>query len=187
MWKLYNIGCGSHKIEKAINCDINPANNPDKVFDFTKDWPIEDQSADQIIFSHTIEHVPPGHHKFILKEMWRVLKFGRTVVISYPEFKECAERYLRNEGGQKDFWEATLYGRRTSPYEFHVSLMDTSSFTKLLVEAGFRILKQSPELGEPYNTVLVAEKVTKPRSKEDVLQEVIFDKKRSKNTSSSRT
>jgi predicted SAM-dependent methyltransferase len=176
--KIYNIGCGTGKLEGAINCDINQELNPDLCFDFTQPWPIETGSADRVIFSHTIEHVPSSHHPFILSEAWRVLKEGRLFIVSYPEFKECAIRYLNNEGGQRDFWKATLFGRQTNQFEFHVSLMDSSQFNPMLEKAGFYISASGPELGEPYNTFTQARKGKKPRSKEDVLREVIWrDKK----------
>lgn len=171
---LLNIGCGLTKLPGFINIDIDEKVNPDLVLDITKVTPYQDSSVDKIYFSHTIEHIPEKYHEDILEEFWRILIPHGLLFISYPEFAVCAQNYLNNYRGMREYWKHTIYGRQVSKDDFHVALMDSLFFTKLLTEVGFSpiFLKQEPNA--EYNTIVKCFKGNRPSSYEDVLKKEIF-------------
>ena len=58
MIKLH-LGSGSRPLPKPyVNVDINPSNMPDVVHDLTQyPWPFADNSADEIVCVHVLEHL----------------------------------------------------------------------------------------------------------------------------------
>lgn len=154
-----NIGCGSNKIEGFINIDSEPECNPDLVHDIVDDpLPYADQSINEITLFHSIEHIPKRYHQVILLDFHRVLVPNGRLFISYPNFWECAQRWKRNEGGQRAFWEATIYGRQLYNSDYHVALMEPTDFSDTLTILGFKNIHHTPEPNEPFNTITYAEK-----------------------------
>ena len=129
-----NVGCGYNKIVGYVNIDMHPPNKPDIVADIRGVLPFNDNSVDEILMFHTIEHIEEKWHNIVLHEFWRVLKPGALCMFSYPEFKKCAQNYINNYKGQRTFWKNTIYGLQRYPGDYHVSLMDTDSFVDVLQE-----------------------------------------------------
>lgn len=156
-----NLGCGSNKITGAINVDLEPSCNPDVIANFIVSIPFRDESIEKVFLFHTIEHIPEHKHHTIFSEIWRVLKMGGTLLVSYPEFIKCAKNFIDNYKGMRTFWKATIYGRQLYRSDFHVALMYTPEFTEYLEQEGFEILAVRPEAREDYNTVVMAKKIEK--------------------------
>lgn len=176
--KSLNLGCGFNRISSAWNIDSNAEAQPDQVVDLTVfPWPFADKSFEMVYFFHTIEHIPSKFHPAILDEIHRILKSNSFLCISYPEFTKCASNYINNIQGNRGFWEATIYGRQTDKWDFHVALMDTDFFKLLLKKHGFRVMAYKPEPDAAYYTFLTAEKCSKQKTYEDVIREEIFDGK----------
>lgn len=154
-----NIGCGHNRIEGYINIDILNLPNVDQVLDIRHTLlPFGDNSIDEILLFHTIEHIEEKYHKDIFKEFHRVLEPEGSLFISYPEFKVCAQYYIDNHRGMADFWKATIYGLQRTHGDYHVSLMDTEALIELLQDCGFYEIAYMPEKHEEWNTVLCAQK-----------------------------
>lgn len=154
-----NIGCGSNKIEGYINIDTEESCQPDLIHDLMeKPLPYEDGTVEEILFFHCIEHIRKVLHQTILTEFQRVLTPSGRLYISYPNFWECAQRWKNNTGGERKFWEATLYGRQLYPADYHVAAMDPVELTDLLGKCGFTGMLSTPEVGETYNTITFAKK-----------------------------
>lgn len=151
-----NLGCGANKLEGYTNIDINASLQPDIVHDFTTALPFEDTSVDQVVMFHVIEHIEKQKHLSLLLNVRRVLKSDGILIISYPEFSKIAQNWLENRAGKREFWEATIYGRQSSPSDYHVCCMDSDEFIYLLKSAGYRITQCIPEPMELYNTVVKA-------------------------------
>ncbi|MGQ9845887.1 MAG: class I SAM-dependent methyltransferase [Bacteroidales bacterium] len=154
-----NLGCGNLKITDYINVDINPKCKPDIIADIIKPLPFKDNSVDEVLLFHTIEHIQKSLRPVLLRNIYKVLKLHGILLISYPEFTKCYDNWKNNYLGKKDFWEMTIYGRQSSPSDFHVTIMHTEDFIKELVYNGFEILFTIPEPKENYNTVISARKV----------------------------
>jgi SAM-dependent methyltransferase len=80
-----DIACGQNKAEGFFGIDIAKAPGVDMVYDLEKfPWPIADNSVDDAICNHYIEHT-----KDIIKfmdEIYRILKPGAKILIRAPYY-----------------------------------------------------------------------------------------------------
>lgn len=170
-----NLGCGEHKIDDFVNIDCISAGlvQPDIVMDFIKQQlPYQDGSVDQVWMIHCLEHIEMYHWGNLFAEVKRVLKDNGAFTLAYPEFKECAQRFIDNTGNQKNFWRATLYGRQLYDTDYHVVPMDSREIKEILEVAGFyRVAFRAESTNEPYNTILCAYKDPAHKTREEVLVE----------------
>ena len=81
-----NLGCGGRKVNGWVNVDSQPMENPDMVVDLSVEvWPWTDNSVDEVLASHMMEHIPAGAPFFhFLKELYRVCCNGAKVHIVLP-------------------------------------------------------------------------------------------------------
>lgn len=79
-----HLGCGNDKREGYVNCDISSDVKPDKIVDLEKKLPFKDNSVDEIITSHTLEHV--RNLIPLLNELHRICKKGARIKIRVPYF-----------------------------------------------------------------------------------------------------
>lgn len=83
----FNMGSGQNKIDGFVNVDKYPDVNPDIIWDLEKTpWPIEDSTAEYILFNHSLEHMGQDPNVFlsIMKEIYRVAVPNSTVQINVP-------------------------------------------------------------------------------------------------------
>lgn len=84
-----NLGCGTKKIEGYVNCDSSKSVNPDKIVDLEKSLPFKDNSIDEIIANHVLEHItnfiPLMHEMYRICKKGALLKF-RVPFYSYPSY-----------------------------------------------------------------------------------------------------
>lgn len=85
MTKL-NLGCGSKKLPGWVNVDAQPMEDPDVVVDIGREiWPWPDNSVDEALASHVIEHIPPAEPFFhFMRELHRVSKPGAKTYVILP-------------------------------------------------------------------------------------------------------
>jgi hypothetical protein len=82
-----NLGCGQNRIAGYVNVDREAAVAPDLVMDLEKfPWPLEDDSVEEVIANHVLEHVGAQAQVFIgiMKELYRVCRPGALVRIAVP-------------------------------------------------------------------------------------------------------
>lgn len=173
---IYNFACGETHIPGAKNVDVNEEVKPDIVYDITV-VPYkfaEENSADIIYWFHGIEHVEKFHHPKILMEFRRILKDDGLVHISYPEFSVCAKYWIENHQGKRDFWEKTVYGLQTNPFEYHISLMHTPELQQLMEEIGFEVISTKYEVDQDFNTILSAKKGPLGLTREEGVRKELF-------------
>lgn len=172
-----NVGCGNTKLDGYINIDVDETLTPDLVHNIIeKPLPYEKDSVDQIVFFHTIEHISKRFHISIVREFFRVLKPNGEVWITFPDFEKCVERWKDNYHGQREFYEATIYGRQASLSDYHVCICTVDYVAKLLLQWGFDPYFQGYEPHEPFNGIVKARK-TEIYSYEDVMREVVWQQK----------
>jgi len=81
----FDIGCGTVKRPGAVGLDRLPLPGVDIVCDLTHfPWPIADNSADRLIFNHSIQYLGPFAH--LLQELKRICKSGALIEIASPHF-----------------------------------------------------------------------------------------------------
>jgi len=80
-----DLACGQNKNEGYFGIDIVPGPNVDAVVDLEQfPWPIESESAEDIICSHYVEHTT-DLMKF-MNEVYRILKPGGKIKIIAPYY-----------------------------------------------------------------------------------------------------
>ena len=173
-----NLGCGTTKLPGFVNVDAEKSCKPDLVCDFTKQrLPYKANSVDEVVLFHTIEHISKKLHQGILASIWNILKPDGTFYLSYPEFTKCVENWKKNWKGQKEFWEATLYGRQLYPTDTHVCIMHTPDFKEVLESCGFKDIISVPEPAEPFNTLVSCRKGQKVPNYEDLIASMMNNAK----------
>jgi SAM-dependent methyltransferase len=77
-----HLGCGVDKKEGYLNCDISPLVKPDLVIDLERNLPFKDDSVDEVVANHVMEHI----HNFVplMHELWRVSKKDTLIYIRTP-------------------------------------------------------------------------------------------------------
>ncbi len=84
-FKRLDIGCGNNKTPGSVYLDVDKDANPDILHDLNIfPYPIEDNSMDEIVAKHIIEHL--DHPQEFINELYRILKPGGTVFIETPHF-----------------------------------------------------------------------------------------------------
>lgn len=83
-----NLGCGYNKMEGYVNVDKDANCNPDIVTDLEKKLPFEDNSADEIVLNHVLEHLGKDVETYfsLWKEFYRVLKDQGVIKIVVPHW-----------------------------------------------------------------------------------------------------
>lgn len=82
-----NMGCGHRKREGYVNVDMFDACAPDVLWNLeTVPWPWADDSADEVLFQHSMEHLGQATPVFlgIMRELYRICRNGATVQIDVP-------------------------------------------------------------------------------------------------------
>lgn len=169
-----NIGCGDNKIDGFVNIDVNSKFAPDHCIDIRFNaLPYDDNTVDEIWFCHTLEHIEKHHWLDIFYEFNRVLKPGGEFYITFPDFETCANRWIVNYKGMREYWEATIFGRQSDSADYHVSACSYIVVADKLRRTGFDPVKQSND-GEDHNVLILAKKLHKTLTREDLLKQVVF-------------
>ena len=82
-----NLGCGNRKINDWVNVDKVATCNPDKIVNLEElPWPWPDNSVDEILLSHVLEHLGAATDVYlgIIKELYRVCRDGALINIRVP-------------------------------------------------------------------------------------------------------
>lgn len=79
-----HLGCGNDYKKGYLNCDLSKSVKSDKIVDLEKKLPFKDNSVDEIIASHILEHI----NNFIplMEEFYRICKRNAVIKIRVPYF-----------------------------------------------------------------------------------------------------
>lgn len=170
--KRLNLGCGDKILPGYINVDVvenRAGKKPDVVCDLRKLEPFADNSVDEILAVHVVEHFWRWEVLAVLKEWVRVLRPGGKMILECPNLITACQEFLKNPelaatggpAGQRSMW--VFYGdpRWQDPYMVHRWGYTPHSLAKLMEEAGLIHARQEPaqfKLREPRDMRVVAEK-----------------------------
>jgi ubiquinone/menaquinone biosynthesis C-methylase UbiE len=124
MGRILDIGCGTDRIPGAVRLDMNPAVNPDILFEITKgaEIPVASSSFDEIYLRDILEHV--DNVPWLLSEIHRIGAQNALVNVRYPHFSStnnygdvthCRQLNLRC---LEHFDPSTEYGAKYKYYGF---------------------------------------------------------------------
>lgn len=144
-----NLGCGSNRIEGFIGVDYAPSETVDVLHDLTKTpWPWADDSVDEIVSAHLVEHIPmidvpyAGFERPIdalcafMNEVWRILKPGSGIRLQYPHHQS-----------DRAWWDPT-HRRCLPPTTWHYFTRvwrEANQLTQYPIIGDFEILSMSYE------------------------------------------
>jgi len=164
-----NLGCGDKILDGYVNVDVVESRagmKPDVLCDLHKLTPFSDNSVDEVLSVHVIEHFWRWEVADILKEWVRVLKPGGKMVLECPNLFSACMEFLRNPKqasgpgpeGQRTMW--VFYGdpRWQDPYMVHRWGYTPESLGELMQEAGLMEVRQEPaqfKLREPRDMRMV--------------------------------
>lgn len=94
MLKL-NLCSGQRKFGAGwTNVDCNPKWEPDVVADGAEMPIFEDQSADIIVIHHGLEHFGLGEADDMIRECWRILAPGGSLIATTPDLDALARAWI---------------------------------------------------------------------------------------------
>lgn len=166
-----NLGCGDKLLSGYINIDIAPSRKgikPDKIMDL-KHLDYCDNSIDEILSIHVIEHFYYWEAENLVKEWQRVLKNNGRIIIECPNILFAAKMLSKNpkqininkKTDQMTLWP--LYGDPSwqDPLMCHKWGYTPDTLKHLLESAGFQGIKKMPALfkkREPRDMRIIAYK-----------------------------
>jgi SAM-dependent methyltransferase len=171
-----NLGCGDKILPGYVNVDVAESRSgkrPDVLCDLHRLTPFEDNSADEILSVHVVEHFWRWEVVEVLKEWVRVLKPGGLMIVECPNLKSACEAFLadperRASGGpdgRSTMW--VFYGDPSwcDPLMVHRWGYTPQSLSALMAEVGLVNIRQ--ELAqykqrEPRDMRVVGEKPSNP-------------------------
>jgi len=170
--KKLNLGCGDKILPGYVNVDVVASRRgfkPDVICDLHELTPFEDNSVDEILSVHVVEHFWRWEVLEVLQEWVRVLRPGGTMILECPNLLAAAHELLQNPDagagpgpeGQRTMW--VFYGDPAwqDPYMIHRWGYTPRSLGQLMHEAGLTNLRQEPaqfKLREPRDMRVVGEK-----------------------------
>ena len=77
-----NLGCGKKKMKGYLNCDISKEVNPDKIVNLEKKLPFKNNSINEIVAEHVLEHV--NNFVSLMHEFHRICKRNSSIKIKTP-------------------------------------------------------------------------------------------------------
>lgn len=158
-----NLGCGDKILPEYVNVDVVESRRgfkPDVICDLHRLTPFEDNSVDEILSVHVVEHFWRWEVLDILREWVRVLKPGGKMVLECPNLQSACETFLANpvahsredQAGQRTMW--VFYGDPAwkDPYMNHRWGYTVQSLGEVMMQAGLVDVRQEPaqfKLREP--------------------------------------
>ena len=162
-----NLGCGNKILPGYTNVDLNEDGNPDVVCDITNLSKFKDNTADEILTVHVIEHFYLWQLPDVLEEWKRVLKPGGELITECPNLLYACQQIVDNPysaalpTAQMSMWP--LYGSPFEPdiLQGHHWLFTPETLYQFLTDQGFDSVHQEAavyKLREPRDFRMVCNK-----------------------------
>lgn len=171
-----NYGCGELPVPGYINIDStkNAITKPDIIGDILQgELPFKTGEVDEFRMLHCLEHIEKSKWNTIFAEVHRLLSETGEFILAYPEFEICANNFITNYKGARDYWQMTLYGRQLHKGDYHVVPMRTADIINQLEFNGFKNIRYGEDTEYPWNTFVICNKDIR-ENREDLYRREIF-------------
>jgi predicted SAM-dependent methyltransferase len=167
-----NLGCGDKILPGYVNVDVvehRSGKRPDVICDLHRLEPFANDSFEEVMAIHVVEHFWRWEVVDVLREWKRVLRPGGRIVLECPNLITACQVLLADpvgaarpdEAGQRSMW--VLHGdpRWRDPLMCHRWSYTPDSLREVMEEAGFVNVRREPaqfKLREPRDMRMVGEK-----------------------------
>jgi SAM-dependent methyltransferase len=119
-----NIGAGHRKMSGYVSVDVDPSTSPDIVAEAWSLTLIPDNSVEEVLAVHVLEHFYPWDGEKALTEWIRVLRPGGRLVLELPDFVKCCINIAESRKARKHPDLLGLFGlygdeRTKNPHMMH--------------------------------------------------------------------
>lgn len=105
-----HVGCGSNVLDGYTNIDLFPSGVPDVQQSDLFALALTDDSVDEILAEHVVEHMSFKEEEAFFFEAFRVLKPGGLLEIEVPDMEWLCERFLSGTEGFPSFYRIGVDG-----------------------------------------------------------------------------
>lgn len=130
-----NLGCGSRILPGYVNVDMHNRRAQVK-HDLRLPLPYSDESVDEILAEHIIEHFTETEWNTIKQDWSRVLRPEGTIIIHCPDIIRCAEHLVKEKKRWR--WLLPIYGNPSQTC--HKNGFNLQRLTDSLNEVGITII-----------------------------------------------
>lgn len=134
-----NVGCGHKLLEGYINVDLVPSADVEAD---VRQLPFEDDSADELLAVHVLEHLYRWDALDALREWRRVLKPGGLIAIEVPDLMKVCQHVIAGNGERMGQWGLFGDPGYRDPLMCHRWCYTGEELVGLLREAGFTKVKR---------------------------------------------
>ncbi len=140
--KRYNLCSGQRPFSAPfINVDSQERWNPDVVADCSHMPMFEDASADMIVIHHGLEHFGCGEADAMLKECYRILAPGGSLLVFVPDMRALANRWLTRQISDQIYFTNVYGAFMGDDADRHRWGFSAFSLCDTVEMAGFRSMK----------------------------------------------
>lgn len=134
-----HLACGEEYKEGYINVDLYPSSTirVDQSFDI-KQIPYADNSVDEIVALHVIEHFDFFEGQVALKEWYRVLKPGGKLLVETPDFLETCDAFVKGSEEYRVALYSHFFAHPWISGQTHKFLFTESQLKGQIEWAGFK-------------------------------------------------
>lgn len=135
-----NLGSGKRPLPGYFNIDV--AEECDIYWDARK-LPLEDNTVDEIVAIHLLEHFKKQEVQDILKDWNRMLKLNGRLILEFPDVKGLFKRFETAENDERQFLLDCVFGANTPEFP-HLYGWYGDIIWLALNQAGFSLIEQKP-------------------------------------------
>ena len=144
-----HVGCGTVKLDGYVNIDLRMVDGVTDVIASCDNLPYSENTVDEIVSYHLIEHFDEPEAKKILGHWHSLLKDGGICIIETPDVIEMARKMISVHETMQMVRPGYIYGchdkagRETIVNDNHKWGYTQESLRKYLLEVGFKYVSTS--------------------------------------------
>jgi len=103
-----NLGSGGEKLQEYINIDKNDPAADIKMDAFDINLP--EESIDEILASHFIEHINPYKVNILLFSLFKILKYESKLILELPDLEKLCKAFIDAKDKDRNMLTLCIYG-----------------------------------------------------------------------------